>query len=469
MTETDLTATEALALMESGDLTAEIYAEALLMRADGAADLNAFIAIDADQVLAAARSADNKRRAGNKLSPLLGLPLALKDNIDTIDYPTTGGTPALKDHRPGRNAPVVQSLVDAGAIVFAKANLHELAFGVTSNNAAHGPARNPYDPARIAGGSSGGTGAALAARLVPAGLGTDTGGSVRIPASLCGVSGLRPSMGRYAQAGVIPISSTRDTIGPMARSIADLALLDGVITGAPLTVEPIDLKGLRIGVPREHYYENIDDGTAAVMEDALQRLGDYGVELIEADIASIGPVHIAADQVIVMREAILDLQRYLDEFDGSPTPREIVAAVASPDVKAILDELIAGNVPNAEAYRHATETLLPQVQAMYRDYFSENNIVAAVFPTTPLPATVIGEDTVKLAGKDVAAFNTFFRNTSPASIAGTPGVTLPVGLTPSGLPVGMEFDGPQNSDRNILALALAVEANEPAFPAPQWD
>lgn len=361
----------------------------------------------------------------------------------------------------------MQSLVGAGAIVFGKANLHELAFGITSNNAAYGPAKNPYDPTRISGGSSGGTAAALAARLAPAGLGTDTGGSVRIPSSLCGVTGLRPSMGRYSQAGVIPISRTRDTVGPMARSVADLALLDGVITGSPLRIEAHDLEGLRIGVPRQHYYERLDEDTATVVEDALLRLRDYGIELVEADIADIGSVHMAADQIIVRAEAIPELERYLAEFNGAPDARAVVAAVASPDVKAILDDLITGGAPGADDYREALETLRPKVQAMYRDYFKENGVVAAVFPATPLPAARIGDDkTVLLAGKKVPAFNTFFRNTSPASIAGTPGLTLPAGLTPRGLPVGIEFDGPAGSDRNLLAVALAVEAREPAFPAP---
>lgn len=467
MNLTELSASEALAAIRSGDLSVEAYVTALLARVESKRDLNAFIAVDAEHVLESARAADKRRAAGEDLGPLHGLPLTFKDNIDTVDYATTAGTPALKDHRPARNAPVVQSLVEAGAIVFGKANLHELAFGITSNNAAYGPARNPYDPTRIAGGSSGGTAVALAARLAPAGLGTDTGGSVRIPASLCGVAGLRPSRGRYSQTGVVPISRTRDTVGPMARSVADLALLDGVITGSPLNVEAIGLKGLRIGVPREHYYEGLDEDTAAVLEMALERLRDYGVELVEAGIAEIGPVHMAADQVIVRTEAVPELERYLAEYEGAPDARAVVAAIASPDVSAILDDLIAGNVPGRNDYREAMETLLPRVQAMYRDYFKENDLAAAVFATTPLPATRIGEDKmVKLAGKEVPAFNTFFRNTSPASIAGTPGLTLPVGLTPGGLPVGMEFDGPAGSDRDLLALALAVEAREPKFPAP---
>jgi indoleacetamide hydrolase len=171
----ELGAAEAAAAIRAGDLTAQALAEALLDRCTAAASLNAFIRREPERVRAAALGADQQRARGDRLAPLHGVPLVLKDNIDTADFPTTAGTPALAANRPKRNAPIVQRLLDAGAIVLGKANLQELAWGPTNNNAAFGPARNPYDPSRIPGGSSGGTGAAVAARLAPAGLGTDTG------------------------------------------------------------------------------------------------------------------------------------------------------------------------------------------------------------------------------------------------------------------------------------------------------
>jgi len=174
---------------------------------------------------------DRARARGETLGSLAGLPFIVKDQIDVAGYATTAGTPALRHYMPSHNAVVVDTLVRSGAIVFAKANMHELAFGITSNNGAFGPVRNPYDQTRIPGGSSGGNGAAIAARLAPGGIGTDTGGSVRIPAALNGIVALRPTIHRYPQAGVTPISHTRDTVGPMARGVADLVLLDGVITG----------------------------------------------------------------------------------------------------------------------------------------------------------------------------------------------------------------------------------------------
>jgi mandelamide amidase len=174
------------------------------------------------------------------------VPLAIKDNVDTADLPTTGGTAGLKTNRPKRNAPVAQKLLDAGAILFGKANLHELAFGVTNNNKSFGAARNPYDPSRIPGSSSGGTAAAVATRLVPGGIGSDTGGSVRIPAALCGIVGFRPTTGRWSAAGVVPISPTRDTPGPMTRSVVDCALLNGIVIGGATALTPATLKGMRL-------------------------------------------------------------------------------------------------------------------------------------------------------------------------------------------------------------------------------
>ena len=184
------------------------------------------------------------------MGALHGLPILIKANIATANVPTSAGTPALRDYRPASDAPVVARLFSAGAILLGKTNMHELAYGITSNNGAFGAVHNPYNPALIPGGSSGGNGAAIAARMCPAGLGTDTGGSVRIPAALCGIVGLRPTVGRYSGAGIVPLSRTMDTAGPMARSVEDLVLLDSVITGQNAPVQPAALRGLRLGAAR---------------------------------------------------------------------------------------------------------------------------------------------------------------------------------------------------------------------------
>jgi indoleacetamide hydrolase len=323
---------EAADAIRTGGLTAETLADTLLARCATATSLNAFITLAPDDVRAAARRADEHRRRGGRLGPLHGVPLALKDNIDTADFPTTAGTPGLARHRPARNAPVVQRLLDAGALVLGKANLQELAYGPTTNNAAFGPTRNPYDRMRIPGGSSGGTGAAVAARLVPAGLGTDTAGSVRVPGALCGITTFRPSTLRWPQAGIVPISHTRDTAGPMTRSVADCVLLDGIVTGSATEVAPADLEGLRLGVPRGHFWENLDAELGEILEGALGRLRDAGVVLVEGDVAGVATLDAAAGFPIALYEFVADLERYLAEHATGLDFASLAAQVKSPAV-----------------------------------------------------------------------------------------------------------------------------------------
>ena len=458
---------EAADAVRTGGLTAETLADTLLARCASAASLNAFITLEPDGVRAAARRADEHRRRGGRLGPLHGVPLAFKDNIDTADFPTTAGTPGLAAHRPKRNAAVVQRLLDAGALVLGKANLQELAYGPTTNNAAFGPARNPYDRTRIPGGSSGGTGAAVAARLAPAGLGTDTAGSVRVPGALCGIVSFRPSTLRWPQAGIVPISHTRDTAGPMARNVADCVLLDGIVTGGPTRLAPADLAGLRLGVPRGHFWENLDTELAEILDGALVRLCDSGVVLVEGDVADVAALDAAAGFPIALYEFVTDLDRYLAEHATGLDFASLVAQVKSPAVKDAVEGLLgAGRVPEA-AYREALATHRPALQETYRRAFRDSGVDALVFPTTPLPAANIGEDyTVMLNGVPVPTLATYIRNLGPGSTAGIPGVTLPAGMTKAGLPVGIAIDGPANSDARLLAVALALETALPRLPAP---
>ena len=465
---TALTISEAAAALQCGDMTAEAYADALLARTAAHADLNAFIHHDPAQVRAAARAADAKRKGGAALGPLHGVPLALKDNLDTAEMPTTGGTPGLRGHRPKHNAQVVQKLFDAGAIAFGKANLHELAYGITNNNAAFGAARNPYDRTRIPGASSGGVGVAVGARMAPGGIGSDTGGSVRIPAALCGIVGFRPTTGRWSQAGIVPISHTRDTAGPMTRSVADCALIDRVVTGSALPTALASLAGVRLGVPRAHFWEPLDHEVARLMEGTLAALKDAGAVLVEADIADVGRLDGEAGFPIALYETVVDLNAYLASHGSTMKYAELVAQCASPDMSGLLQSLAGdGAVPEA-AYRHALDVLRPQLQAAYRDHFKRHDLAAVVFPTTPLAAVPIGEDeTVSLNGERVPTFPTFIRNTSPGSVAGIPGISVPAALTQAGLPLGLELDAAEGADARLLALALAVERVLPKLPAPR--
>jgi len=462
-----LTAVEAISAFKRGEIRVSEYVDGLLERCERYRYLNAFISQDPEKVREAARRADRLLESSLDLGPLHGLPIVLKDNIDTADMPTTGGTPALKDHRPSQNATVAQALLDAGAFVFGKANLHELAHGITNNNTAFGPVRNPYDHNKIPGGSSGGCGAAVSARLAPAGIGTDTGGSVRIPAALCGIVGFRPTVGRYSQAGIVPISHTRDTAGPMTRSVADAACLDRVITGSKVAVRPAELKGLRFGVPRSPFYENIHPHVADVVEAALGRLRDYGIELIEDDLPGVDNLDKSAGFPIALYEMVVDLNEYLAGHGSGIDFSAVAAQVASPDVKATFERQLGEGAIPEETYREALHTHRPALQTAYKEFFTKHNLSAMVFPTTPLPAAQIGEDeTVILNGEAVSTFLTFIRNTSPGSVAGIPGLSLPAGMSPDGLPIGMEIDGQFGNDDELLSIALAIEDREPSFPAP---
>ena len=304
---TELSAGEAAARIRAGTLRSEDLVRALVDMAERRRDLNAFITFDREHALAAARKADGLAARRSFAGPLHGVPIVIKDNIHVAGVANSAGTPGLRSFVPARNAPVAEKLIRAGAIVLGKTNMHELAFGITTNNAAFGSARNAYDPTRIAGGSSGGTGNAIAARMAPAGLGSDTGGSVRIPAALNGITGLRPTLGRYSQEGITPIAHTRDTAGPMAREVADLVLLDTVITGARDKVAPAPVSGLRVGVPRAVFWKNLDAETERLATAALDRLRGAGAQVVEVDMPGLAELNGKVSFPVALYEANVDL------------------------------------------------------------------------------------------------------------------------------------------------------------------
>jgi mandelamide amidase len=466
---TELSATEAAARIRAGTLRSQDLVRALVEAVERRRDLNAFISFDPEHALAAARRADALAARKSFAGPLHGVPLVVKDNIHVAGLPNSAGTPGLRDFVPARNAPVAEKLIRAGVIVLGKTNLHELAFGITSNNAAFGPVRNAYDPARIAGGSSGGTGAAIAARMAPAGLGSDTGGSVRIPAALNGIAGLRPTLGRYPAEGITPIAHSRDTAGPMAREVADLVLLDSVITGARDKVAAVPLRGLRVGVHREVFWNSLDTETERIATAAIDRLRGAGVEVVEVDMPGLAELNRRISFPVALYEANVDLTRYLKRYRIPLDVKGLAERIASPDVRGLFAGAIVPGAPDAipeKAYREALASR-PALQRLYAETFRTHRIAVLVFPTTPLPAAPVGDDqTTKLNGADVPTFPTFIRNTDPGSNAGIPGLTVPVGRTEAGLPVGLEMDGPAGSDRRLLGIGLALEALFGRLPAP---
>jgi indoleacetamide hydrolase len=467
MAVASLNVAEVRSEIQAGKLTVEEYVSALIDRKRQADYLNSIVGFDEARLRVAARDRDRGRAGGSVVGPLHGVPFAAKDNIDTVDLPTTACTPALLHNRPPRNAPILQRLLDAGAVLFGKTNMHELAFGITNNHGAFGAARNPYDPNLIPGGSSGGSAAAVAAGVVPFALGSDTGGSVRIPAALCGIAGLRPTLGRYPGEGVVPISQTRDTVGPLARTVADLALVDSAITGEASSLEPVKLNGLRIGVPLEYYYENLEPAVASLMQDLLASLASHGVVLVEENIADVQKLDEAVSFVVVNYEARRCLERYLAHSAPGISYESVVASIASPDVKPVYEAISNLELVPEHVYREALEVHRPALQRAMSEYFSRNRLEALIVATCGLTARPIGQDqTVDLNGQQVPTFLSFIRNSDPSSNAGIPSLSIPIGLSPTGLPVGAMIEAPAGTDRRLLAIAQSIEKVCGPLPPP---
>jgi mandelamide amidase len=253
----------------------------------------------------------------------------------------------------------------------------------------------------------------------------------------------------------------------MARSVADAVLMDRIISGSKGIIKPAELRGMRLGVPRSPFYENIHPHVAETMGAVLSRFRNYGIDLVEADL----PVAKNLDEVtgfpIALYENVFDLSRYLKEHGTGLDFSSVVAAVASPDVKALLERQLGPSAVSESIYRKAIDESRPALQTTYRDYFEKNSLSGMVFPTTPLPAVPIGQDKSTTLNREVVpTFPTFIRNTSPGSLAGIPGLSIPAGMSPEGLPIGVEIDGPFGKDDELLAMALALEEQEPPMAAP---
>ncbi len=449
---------EAAAAITEGDLSAENYAEVLLEKATEHRDLNAFIALDPAIVLEQARLADLDRAKGHSHGRLHGVPIALKDNIDTRLLPTTGGTPALRGNRPARDAEIAARLFAEGAILFGKAGLHELSYGATNVNEATGAVRNPHAIERMPGGSSGGVAAAVAACIVPAGIGSDTGGSVRVPAALCGVVGLRPSTGRWPTGGMVPISTTRDSPGPLARRVHDLLLLDEIASGVEAVPSSKHLNGIRLAMPTNYFWDDLDPEVEAAAEKAIQRLRHAGAVIGRAEVAGLAECA-EMSRAISLYETPACLAAYLSETDPRVSFDRLVAEIASPDVRAIFAEMLdTRTAVSAETYRRHMTGTRPALRAAYEDLLSRQGFDAVIFPTTPLPAPLI-RDRYEVChnGRLVPVFTALLRNADPGSCAGQPGISLPMGQTRNGLPVGISLDGAIGRDRELLAVARLVE------------
>ncbi|HJV86874.1 MAG TPA: indoleacetamide hydrolase [Noviherbaspirillum sp.] len=462
---TDLTIYQAIEAFRNGTLTSASLVEACLQRIEELKHLNVFVTVDAAGARKAAAQADMDRAAGKPLKPLAGIPIVVKDNIHAAGLPCTAGSPALADFVPEKDAPTLQKLRDAGAVVLGKTNMNEFAFGATGYNPSFNTGRkvgvrNAYDSERIAGGSSSGSAAAIGARMSLAALGTDTGGSMRIPCALNGCASLRPSSGRYPSLGTIPISTSRDTVGPMAQCMSDVALLDALITD-DYAMPPIALAELRLGVPAE-FWANLDEDTQACAEAALTWLREHGVTLVDIPDAGLFDLNQPIGFPVVIHEARVGMQAYLREQGPGISIEAMVEKINSPDVKAIYEQwVLPGKLPTPQGmvdveplFEAAEKTGRNALKQRYQTLFESLSIDALVFPTTTIVAPLAGPEV-----NEPETFERLIRNTEPAASAGLACIQLPVGLGGrSGLPVGLELDAPARSDRRLLAIGIAIES-----------
>lgn len=455
--------------LRDGEISAEDLSRRLLKRARAHADLNAFITIDEASLLESARQADRALRAGRN-APLLGVPIGVKDSYFTRDLDTTLGTSVLGGFRPARDAAAVAGLKEAGAIVFGKNNLVEMSFGLTGHNAHHGQVRNPHDRSRVSGGSSSGSAAAVAARLVPAALGGDTVGSIRVPAALCGVVGYKPTPGRWPDAGVAPISGTLDTAGLLARSVEDSELVDAILTGTALPQPQAarHLRGVRLAYASRQHLAGVDSDVESAFRETLRKLRDAGAELLEVDL---GHDFLAlaerATWPVFLHEAEPALRAFLAGNDVPASFEQIHAGLGEP-LRARWSHAVVPSGPGyvAEAaYRAALRQDRDELRRRFAT-LAFGVADALLLPTTPSAAPPIAQQwSFRAAGSEVTDLF-LARHTVAASAAGLPGISIPMGVDAQGLPLGLEVDTAAGRDRALLVLARRIEAVIGSAPAP---
>ena len=410
--------------------------------------LNAFITVTAESAMRQARQAESEILRGEDRGPLHGIPLGLKDLIDTAGTRTTAASALFKDRAPTQDAEVVQRLRSAGAVFLGKQNLHEFAYGGSSMISYYGEVHNPWNPAHIAGGSSGGSAAAVAAGLGFGAIGTDTAGSVREPAAQCGVVGIKPTFGRISTRGVIPLSSSLDHVGPIARTVSDVAVLLQAIAGFDREDKnsvdvrvPNDLAHLqvaltpaRIGVPRKFFYEDLDSEVAAAVELALAVLKNLGCEIREINL------EIPTDRTLQAAESYAIHRKFVSESPELYQP-ETLRRIRSGE-----------NISEAQlqAARHDLAKARSEIQNVFL------NLDFLVTPAVPIPAPQLVElkqNPDLLRPRELV----LLRNTRPFNVWGLPAISVPCGFTASGLPIGLQIAGPPWSEAAVLRLAYTYE------------
>ncbi len=416
--------------------------------------LNAFITVTAERALREARAAEREIARGKYRGPLHGIPITLKDNICTEGVRTTAGSKILEKFIPPANAEVARKLSRAGAVLTGKTNLHEFAYGITTENPHYGPARNPWNLECIPGGSSGGSAAAVATGMGFASVGTDTGGSIRIPSALCGIVGLKPNFGRVSCKGIVPLAVTLDHAGPLARTVADAAIMLDAICECEksqqafykATRASLPMRGkkiqLRLGWPREYFFDRVDPEIKRAIETAAKVFQSLGARVEEIPLPHI------ADSVDPSTQIALAEALEYHESQGYFPAR---AADYGKDVRKRLE---MGSAVRAVDYLRAQQAR-EQVRADFRDAFKRVDVILA--PTVPIAASRIGEDAVTIAGQSQSVRGALVRMNRPANFTGFPVISLPCGFTQNGLPIGMALHGPQWGEAKLLQIAATYE------------
>ncbi len=470
MNPLDLDIITASELIDRRELSPLDLVEACLDRVERISDTNAFITVNADEARAVARASADLIVAGYRIGPLHGIPIALKDNIGVAGQRTTAGSAILADHRPDRDATVVRQLRAAGAIIIGKTNMHEFAWGGTSANPHYGAVKNPWDLTRMPGGSSGGSGVAVATGAGMAAVGTDTGGSIRLPSSLNGITGIRPTIGRVSNYGVIPLAWTMDTVGPMARTARDCAVLLQALAGydtldpgsANLTtgdytaaVTDPDTAGVRIGLIDDYSLEHLQPSVGAAVERALRTLTEHGATLSPVQVPDLEG-NISAQLTIEAAEPSTYHQRTLRE-----RPQDY-----GDDVRLLLQagELIpAVHYLQAQRYREMLRT---------RMLAALDSVDVIACPTLPFTATPLGETTVEIyPGRPEDMLSAIMQFTGLPSLTGLPALSVPCGFDDAGLPIGLQLIGRPFAEESLLRVAAAFQDltdfhhRQPPFPA----
>jgi len=461
--------------LDAGETTAVAVAKTYLDRiAAFNGDLNAFVDINPAHVLEQAEASD-AYRAKHGARPLEGLPIAIKDIFCTQDGPTQCCSHILKDFHAPYDAHVITKLKEAGAVLVGKTNMDEFAMGSSTETSAFGPCRNPWDIERIPGGSSGGSASAVAAALTPAALGTDTGGSIRQPASVCGITGLKPTYGRVSRRGIIAFASSLDQAGPMTRSVRDAAMIASAISGhdamdstsvpdAPAVdwlsaCDKSDMKGLRIGKPKEYFVEGMDAGVRAAMDTALAECEALGAEIIDISLPHTDAA-VAAYYVIAPSEASANLSRYDAVRFGHrcDKPDDLTDMYTRSRDEGFGTEvkrrILTGTFALSSGYYDAYYIKAQQVRTLIRqdfiDAFESVDVIAT--PTSPVTAFKLGEKTDDPLTMYLSDIFTIALN-----LAGLPGMSQPCGFV-DGLPVGLQWIAPAWREDLILGAASAYES-----------